>query len=43
MGFGVGYLGLEMRYAMPAPHGNEMGMGVVKTMWNVDGVQHAHA
>ena len=44
VGFGVGDMGLEMGYVMPAPHGNEMvGMGVVDAMWNVDGAQHAHA
>ena len=41
---GFGDMGLEMGgYVMPAPHGNEMGMGVVDAMWNVDGAQHAHA
>ena len=43
MGFGVGDLGLEIGYAMPATHGNEMGMSVVDAMWNVDGAQHTRA
>ena len=39
MGFGVGDLGLEMGYVMPAaPQGNEMGMDA---MWNVGQAQHA--